>query len=117
MSNNQPSSWSAYNFPPWHEELEHTTFKTVDIPIGGKLVSVTATLTEAEMLQMSDRQAKDLFKQNIVELLAIYMLENNLVETTQYVDKLDYSKKVNVRCYLAKDDQIKILRMQYAKHI
>jgi len=116
MSNNQPSSWSAFNMPTWHEDFEHT-FKTVDIPIGGKLVAVTVSLTESQILQMSDLQARDHFKKKIVELLATYMLENNLVETTQYVDKLDYTKKVNVRCYLAKDDQIKILRMQYAKHI
>lgn len=102
--------------PTWHEEFEHT-FKTVDIPIGGKLVAVTVSLTGPQMLGMSDLQVRDHFKQKIVKLLATYMLENNLVETTQYVDEMDHTKKVNVRCYLAKDDQIKILRMQYAKHI
>jgi hypothetical protein len=110
MSNNQPSSWSAFNAP---EDDYNATFKTLDIPIGGKLVTVTVALTGGQNLSMTDLQARNHFKNEIVKLLATYMLENSLVETTQYLDKLDYTKKVNVRCYLAPNDQIKILRTHY----
>lgn len=106
---NQPSSWSAFNA---EDEYNHT-FKSVDVPIGGKMAAVTVSLTESQVLSMADLQVRDEFKKRIVSLLATYMLENNLVETTQYVDKIDYTKKVNVRCYLAPNDQIKILRTHY----
>jgi hypothetical protein len=110
MRINQPSSWSAFNTP--EDEYDYT-FKTLDIPIGGKLITVTVALTEGQNLSMTDIQARNHFKNEIAKLLATHMLENNLVETTQYVDKLDYTKRVNVRCYLAPNDQIKILRTHY----
>lgn len=107
---NYPQTWSGFNIP--EDEYDYTS-KILDIPIGGKLITVTVALTESQSLSMSDIQARDHFKNEIVKLLATYMLENNLVETTQYLDKMDYSKRVNVRCYLAPNDQIKILRTHY----
>jgi hypothetical protein len=106
---NQPSSWSAFNA---EDEYNHT-FKSVDVPIGGKLINVTVSLSHDKSVGMTDIQCRDHFKRKFVELLATVILENNLVETTHYVDKIDYTKKVNVRCYLAPNDQIKILRTHY----
>ena len=103
---NQPPSWSAHNLP---EEFEHTS-KTVDIPIGGELVTITVSLPDSELAALSDIQVRNIFKEKLVALLATYMLEKNLVEITQYSDKKDFTRKVNVRCYLAPNDQVKILR-------
>jgi hypothetical protein len=90
------------------------TFKTVEIPIGGKIVTLTVAVTEQQIISMSDVHVRDHFKEQMAKLLATYMLENNLVETTHYLNQIDGTRKVNVRCYLSPNDQIKILRTAYA---
>lgn len=98
------------------DDYQHT-FKVVEIPIGGKLVSVTVTLPESKLMLLSDLEAREYFKKQIATLLATYMLHNKLVETTRYEDRINGTTKVNVRCYLAPNAQIEMLRMQYAKHV
>lgn len=87
-------------------------FTTYDYVIGGKLIVGRASMDEsfAEILGRDVDAAKHI-KQKLVQDLATYMLENQLVEFTQYTDPSTYAKTIAVRAYLAPNDQVKILRL------
>ena len=88
-------------------------FNTYDYPIGGKMVVGKAVISEnyAAMIRHGDADAKLEVKQNLINQLTKYMLENNLVEFTSWDEPVLGTKHVAVRAYLAPDEQIKILRV------
>jgi hypothetical protein len=65
----------------------------------------------ADMIKHGDADAKLAVKQDLINQLTQYMLENNLVEFTSWDEPVLGTKHVAVRAYLAPDDQIKILRV------
>lgn len=87
-------------------------FETYDYLIGGKMVVGRSVLDEsyAELMK-TDIDARQKLKMTLVQQMATHMLENNLVEFTQYDDPLTFRKHVMVRAYLAPNDQVKILRL------
>lgn len=88
------------------------TFTTYDYLIGGKLVVGRAILDESYVqLMKTDIEAKQKVKMDLIQQMATFMLENNLVEFTQHDDPLTFRKAVTVRAYIAPDDQVKILRL------
>jgi hypothetical protein len=88
-------------------------FNTYNYLIGGKMVVGKASISEdyADMIRDGDADAKFAVKQDLINQLTKYMLENNLVEFTSWDDPVYDRKHVAVRAYLAPDDQIKILRV------
>ena len=87
-------------------------FTTHDYVIGGKMVVGRATLDESyNHLMKTDFEARDRVKQKLIMDMAQFILENNLVEFTQYDDPIDFRKHIAVRAYLAPNDQVKILRL------
>ena len=87
-------------------------FVTHDYIIGGKMVVGRATMAESYALQMNtDQSFRDEVKRKLIMDMAQFILENNLVEFTQYDDPLSFSKQIAVRAYLAPNDQVKILRL------
>lgn len=88
-------------------------FNTYDYAIGGKMVVGKATISEnySAMIRHGDADAKLEVKQNLINQLTKYMLENNLVEFTSWDEPVTGTKHVAVRAYLAPDDQVKILRV------
>lgn len=87
-------------------------FQTYDYAIGGKMVVGKTIITEAvkEMLDYGNPDVKKEIKSRLVYQMAEYMIENKLVEFTQYTDQISGSKHIAIRAYLAPDEQIKILR-------
>jgi hypothetical protein len=87
-------------------------FSTYDYVIGGKMVVGSAELTAnyAELMQ-SDYESRQQIKQYLIQQMAQYILENNLVEFTQLDDPITGGKRIKVRAYLAPNDQVKILRV------
>jgi hypothetical protein len=87
-------------------------FATYDYAIGGKLIVGRVNMDEtfAEIVG-TDIDAKKRLKEKLVQDMATYMLENNLVEFTQVDDPITYSKTIMVRAYLAPNNQVKILRL------
>lgn len=75
-----------------------------DHAIGGKLI--TATLTMDEGLIMDP----DNIKSQMAKILADGMIQNNLIEFTRRTDSLNSQAIINARCYLAPNDQVKIIR-------
>lgn len=87
-------------------------FTTHDYIIGGKLVVGRATLDDSySELMRTDFDARDRVKQKLIMDMAQYILENNLVEFTQYDDPMTFRKQIAVRAYLAPNEQVKILRL------
>lgn len=101
---------------PWH----HTTnidefksqFETRDYLIGGKLIQASREVHFDEALTFySEVDYKKLLKSEMAAELARFMIENNLIEFTRLTDQNTMIDKIYARCYLAPDDQVKILRV------
>ena len=88
-------------------------FRSYDYAIGGKMVVGKATMSEdyKMLLQDGDEEAKKRVKTQLIQQMAQFMLENNLVEFTYYDNPIDFSRQIAVRAYLAPNDQVKILRL------
>lgn len=92
--------------------MNDAMFQTYDYTIGGKLVVGRTTLDESySQLMNTDYEARMAVKKELVQQMAAYMLENNLVEFTQQDDPLTFRKQIAVRAYIAPNDQVKILRL------
>lgn len=106
MSVLQPRSWSAYNAP-----LDTVDFDVKDYAIGGKMVRVSASMSdEFTQMLMTDMQAREKIKEDLAIQMAKIMLENKLIEINQFSNPATMGITVVARCYLAPNDQIKILR-------
>ena len=85
---------------------------TQDFAIGGKLCQVSMTFQEFQMYEFE--QKKDSIKHNLAIKLAEYMIDNKLIEFTK-MQNMSMETTLYCRCYLAPDDQIRILRTLKAK--
>jgi hypothetical protein len=84
---------------------------TEDLHIGGKLIVYRGIISLEMMAQAkNDDELKMQMKANIAQELAMYMLDNNLIEINTRDDPNSFSKEIVARAYLAPDDQIRILR-------
>ena len=63
------------------------------------------------MLEDGDATAIMQIKEKLTRDLVSFMLENKLVEFTQYNDPITQRSQLAVRAYLAPNDQVKILRL------
>lgn len=103
--------------PLWTQEVDpfEAKFDFTDIAIGGKLLQATLNISATHELQfLSEDDYKRAIKQKIASELARVMIESNLVEFTQAKNVHDYSTTIHARCYLAPNDQVKLLRLHYA---
>jgi len=80
--------------------------KYTDIAIGGKLVSVNITLSHSDTINLTP----DNIKWRIADHLVKYMIENKLIEFTKQENQSEMTTTINARCYLAPDDNVRILR-------
>ena len=109
MANMIGNSPAQFN---WNDE--ELTFKTKDYPIGGKIVSTSLEITFADTDRfLSDDDFKRAIKERMATHLIKCMMENNLIEFTKIEDSMTGSYRLHARCYLAPDDQVKILRTHY----
>ena len=92
--------------------MNEPDFTAHDYAIGGKLVVGRAVLEEtfAEILGRDVDAAKHV-KQKLANDIATFMLENQLLEFTQFKDPIEYKTHIVVRAYIAPNDQVKILRL------
>ena len=93
--------------------LDDTMFQTnlQEFAIGGKLITVTYRLNHIQTQSFLDENYREEVKKEMSEFMARYILENNLAEFTSTEDYGSQMKILNMRCYLAPNDQVKILRM------
>lgn len=92
-------------------------FDSYEYAIGGKMVVGKAVMSDSyqEMLASGNLEAIRQVKSELIHQMAEFILENKLVEFTQWRDPSSYETHVAVRAYLAPSDQVKILRL--AKNI
>jgi hypothetical protein len=90
-------------------------FNYKEFPIGGKLVTGTISISEHKMLSyVSEPEFKEFLKKQMTHQMCEYIISNGFVEFTQMKDHTTFDTIVKARCYLAPNDQVKILRTHYA---
>jgi len=108
----------AINTPSWSvisDPLAEFNFTYKDVAIGGKMVQGSIRLSEDKMMAVrSDHMLKDYMRTSMATQMGEYMISNGLVEFTQMRDSITLDTIVKARCYLAPNDQIKVLRIHYA---
>jgi hypothetical protein len=85
-------------------------FDIKEYAIGGKMVKASVVASEAAMMNMTDDEWRRYIKTQLATQLALFIIDNGLCEFTTWNDPMRMGKGVGVRCYLAPNDQIKILR-------
>ena len=85
--------------------------KTVDIPIGGKLVVYRESISQHTVAKAdSDFSLKTAIKQNIANQIALYMLDNNLIEINLKDNPITLYTEIIARVCIMPDEQVRILR-------
>lgn len=102
----------THKIPDWNPD--NYTFNSYDYPIGGKMVHVTYKMSELESTQFADDEFKKRMKSELAYKMAEFIIENKLCEFTRHHDPFGFSNLISMRCYLAPNDQVKILRTAYA---
>ena len=105
----------AINTPNWGiDPYSDFTFTFKEIAIGGKMVCGTIRVSEDKMMAVqSDHMLKQYLRTSMATQMGEYMISNGLIEFTQMRDNISFDTLVKARCYLAPNDQVKILRMHY----
>jgi len=108
----KPYSLNQRYYTNWEDDLSsHTIFQYKDHAIGGKLVLSKVNIDYSTIAQMNnDINVKNKFKKALVSNLVDYMMNNNLIEMTQKFDPAFNTYEISTRCYLAPNEDIKILR-------
>lgn len=78
---------------------------TKDYAIGGRLI--TAKCSRSDIFE---NETKNNIKSILAEQIVMYMMENNLIEYTKIPDLYNGSTTYIARCYIAPNEQVKILR-------
>jgi len=86
--------------------LNNLSFNEAEITVGGKLVGADCTTSE----NLNDLNVQKSIKTRLAGELAMFMVENNLIEFTQMHDPQSWTTRVRARVFLTPDDQIRIIR-------
>ena len=87
-----------------------------EFAIGGQLLTISYNLNDIDSWSFSNEDNyKKYIKKQMAEFMATFILENNLAEYTSFNDPITLTKVLNMRCYLAPHDQVKILRVHSPK--
>ena len=83
------------------------TFNYQEFAIGGQLVTATMKISEFETIGMSTNEIKERLLRPMIDCI----IKNKLAEFTMVNDSVNDCRTYRVRCYLAPDDTVKILRV------
>jgi len=85
--------------------------KIVDVPVGGKLVVYREQLSHHTIVRAnSDSDLKRAIQRNIANQIALYMLDNNLIEINLRDDPNTFTKEIIARVCIMPDEQVRTLR-------
>lgn len=93
---------------------DNYNFSSYEYAIGGKMVRVTYQMSELESTQFADDEFKRRMKSELAFKMAEFIIENRLCEFTQHHDPIGFRNLISMRCYLAPNDQVRILRIHNA---
>lgn len=90
-------------------------FNIKEYPIGGKMVTGKCIVSDSQYMSISipDDDLKVAIKKDLAKQLAMYLIDNKLVEFTMMQDPMDFSRMYHVRCFVTPDDQVRLLRKIY----
>lgn len=78
-----------------------------EVTVGGKLITVDCTTTE----NLDDEEMQKRIKMRLAHDMAMFMVQNDLIEFTQMPDPNSWATRVRARAYLSPDDQVKYIRL------
>lgn len=110
----------AIGLPPWHHtptgiDPFEIDFSVRQVAIGGKLVQASIELNPIDTMNFkTNDDLKRAIKQKVAAELARAMIESNLIEFTRLPQLGSGTDIIHARCYLAPDNQVKILRIEHA---
>ena len=90
-------------------------FEHQEFAIGGKLVTGSIIIKEYEY--RDPIAVEKVIKEKLLERLVDHILENKLAEFTMVRHPIEDSRIYRVRCYLAPDATVKILRVHIQEKI
>ena len=106
------------NTNTWFDDNEKNykfNFEQEQYAIGGKLVTVSLEIDDSSMHSFDSPRWREMIREQLATRLANYILQNKLCEITMAPGSHTFTKNVYMRCYLAPDSQVKILRVQKIK--
>lgn len=104
--------------PPWNTGIlyDEENVNYAEYAIGGKLITAQLNIQDSEAILLEDDpKYKDTLKMKLLSMLVEYIMDNKLVEFTQYQDVSTMARTIYARCYIAPDSQVKILKINTLK--
>lgn len=94
------------------DDFSEPKFEYQDIiSFNGKLLEAYLELSHSEELRFSDSEFRNFIKRIMAEGIAKGMIENNLIEFTTIEDPSTFQRKIFARCFLTKDDDVRMIRI------
>ena len=87
-----------------------------EIAIGGKMITIRTEISDSSLVHMDDETWRQTIRSELAHKLATFILEAGYCEITTMQMPTSFGKSVAIRCYLAPNDQVKLLRVsKYGK--
>lgn len=93
---------------PWTDD--EISFEFEDVAIGGRLITAKMTVSPSMTYQLSDEELRKSIRMKLATALATAILESEFCETVAWNDPQSMGQTIAARCYLAPNDQIKLIR-------
>ncbi len=88
--------------------------EVTDFAIGGKMVTIKSEISDSNLQHMNDEVWRQTIRSELAHKLATFILQAGLFEITTMQTPHSFSRTVAIRCYLAPNDQVKLLRVHKA---
>lgn len=98
---------------PWGDlplDFGDDSIEVTEHAIGGKMVTVRSEISDGDMLHLNDELWRQHIRDELARKMATVILQAGLCEITTMQTPHSFSRTVAIRCYLAPNDQVKILR-------
>ena len=102
---------------PWGDlplGFDATNVQVEEHVIGGKMVTIRSEIGANNLVHIDDETWRQTIRSELAHKLATFILQTGLCEITTMQTPHSLSRTVAIRCYLAPDDQVKILRIHKA---
>lgn len=88
--------------------------EVTDLAIGGKMVTIRSEISDVNLQHMNDETWRQTIRSELAHKLATFILQHGLCEITTMQTPHSMSRTIAIRCYLAPNDQVKLLRIHKA---
>jgi hypothetical protein len=85
--------------------------EVTDYAIGGKMVTIKTEISDINLVHIDDETWRQTIRSALAHKLATFILQHGLCEVTTLQSPTSFGKTVAIRCYLAPNEQVKLLRI------